>query len=200
MNLRFVKKEDSEALRRLYATYVKESVITFEYEVPGREEFAQRIETIAKDYPYLVCEIDDAIAGYAYAHRHMERAAYQWNVELSIYLDERYQKRGIGKALYTALLEILKLQHIRNAYSCITVPNAASLALHASFGFVEIGRFPHSGYKHEAWHDIVWLGKDLGSDNQPQPLCSIQEVDDKVIKAILQQAQQGIKNGCSRKG
>ena len=95
--------------RVIYAPYVMETTVTFEYEVPGTETFAGRIEAIAAEYPYLVCEIDGRIAAYAYGHRHMERAAYQWNAELSVYVDQGQFRRGIGRALYQAVMEILKL-------------------------------------------------------------------------------------------
>lgn len=104
--IRFAQLSDAPALLSIYAHYVENSVITFEYDVPSLEEFEGRMMKIQREYPYLVCELDQNIVGYAYAHRHMERAAYQWNVEVSIYLLPQVQRRQIGTALYTALLEI----------------------------------------------------------------------------------------------
>ena len=105
--IRFAQLSDAPALLSIYAYYVENSVITFEYEAPPLVEFEARMIPIQQEYPSPVCEIDQKIVGYAYAHRHMERAAYQWNVELSVYLQPQAQHRQIGKALYTALLEIL---------------------------------------------------------------------------------------------
>ena len=86
-------------------------------------EFTERIYNISKGYPYIVCEDEEgAIIGYAYAHRHMEREAYQWNAELSIYIDRTFISKGIGKKLYCILIEILKLQGIRTVYGCVTLP------------------------------------------------------------------------------
>lgn len=188
--IRFAKMEDVPRILEIYAPYVKDSVLTFEYEVPSCEDFEKRMQNIQSEYPFLVCEIDGIIVGYAYAHRHMERAAYQWNVELSVYVCEDNKKRSIGKALYTALLDILKLQNVRNAYSCITIPNPASIALHTSFGFHEIGIFRKTGYKFHKWQDVIWLGKVIHEDvGEPEPICSIDKVDYKELENVLHQAE-----------
>lgn len=176
--IRFAQLSDAPALLSIYAHYVENSVITFEYDVPSLEEFEGRMMKIQREYPYLVCELDQNIVGYAYAHRHMERAAYQWNVEVSIYLLPQVQRRQIGTALYTALLEILKLQGLQTAISCITLPNDASLALHRSFGFTEIGVLRNAGYKFDAWRDVIWLQKALHEHPVPvQEWISIEQLD-----------------------
>ncbi len=98
-------------------------------------------KTIAADYPYLVCLSDDKIVGYAYAHKHHERDAYQWNAELSVYIRKDHMRCGIGKVFYNALMDILKMQNIRNVYGCVTVPNENSERFHESFGFRRVGDF-----------------------------------------------------------
>ena len=112
MELTFVRPEDGAALLAIYGEYI-DTAITFEYTLPTQEEFDRRIETISADYPYLVAREGERPVGYAYAHRQMERAAYQWNAELSVYLDRATVSRGLGKRLYGALMEILRLQQIR---------------------------------------------------------------------------------------
>ena len=92
LGFRRAKLSDAERLLEIYSPYVIETAITFEYDVPSVEEFRGRIEDISSEYPYIVCTYKDEIIGYAYAHRHMERAAYQWNAELSIYLDMEDRK------------------------------------------------------------------------------------------------------------
>ena len=121
MNIRLVRPEDSEAVRAIYAQYIH-TPITFECTLPSQQAFAQRIAEICGDYPYLVCAEGDAVVGYAYAHRQMEREAYQWNAELSVYLDERHTSRGWGKSLYTALMGLLVLQGIKTVYAGVTIP------------------------------------------------------------------------------
>lgn len=192
--IRFAQLSDAEELLRIYAPYVTDSVITFEYDVPSPIEFEKRMMDIQREYPYLVCEIDGNIAGYAYAHRHKERAAYGWNVELSIYLDHSYVGRGIGRALYTVLLKILQLQHVVNAYACITLPNEASMALHTSFGFTPVGVFSHTGYKFGKWLDVIWLEKALQDmEEEPKPLCSIELLDYIEIMQIFQYGEMMIR-------
>lgn len=160
--LRPVRPSDLPRLLEIYTPYVRDSAVTFEYEVPSLAEFTARVDEISSQYPYLVCEQDGFVAGYAYAHRHMVRAAYQWNAELSIYLDETFQGRGLGSRLYASLLETLEQMNVRNVYGCVTLPNPKSGRLHEKLGFRLAGIWPHSGYKLGMWHDVGWFEKSLG--------------------------------------
>ena len=137
--IRMVKDTDAQEILSIYAHYIKETAITFEYEVPTLAEFTKRIREISSDYPYLVCWLDGNIIGYAYAHRQMERAAYQWNAELSVYIDKSHLHHGIGKALYSALIKILRMQNVCNLYGSVTSPNKNSEKLHEAFGFSKLG-------------------------------------------------------------
>lgn len=119
---RFAAPADSAALLKIYGEYL-DTPITFECALPSEAEFAGRIAAVGREYPYLVCLEKGRIVGYAYAHRQAERAAYQWNAELSVYLDRSCTSRGLGRRLYGALIDILRLQGIRTVYGCVTVPN-----------------------------------------------------------------------------
>lgn len=189
MMIRFVQLRDVPKLRDIYAYYVKNTVITFEYDVPSIEEFTKRVEDTYKTYPYLVYEVSDQIIGYAYAHRHMQRDAYKWNVELSVYLSAEAQSKGVGTALYTALLELLKRQNLQKAISCITLPNEKSIALHRKFGFDNMGLFHQAGYKCNAWHDVIWLSKDLNShEENPKEWIRIEQLPEAEKIEILKNA------------
>lgn len=165
--VRLVKAEESEILRNIYQQYI-DTNITFEYDLPSREEFSARIEEVLKEYPFFVCEKDGRILGYAYAHRQMERAAYQWNVELTVYLDKDARGQGIGTMLYQKLLDTLQKQGVRNAYSLVTCPNKASEKLHESMGFTKIGILKQTGYKNGRWLDVSWYEKKL-NPFEPDP-------------------------------
>lgn len=178
--------EDTCAIRKIYEPYIKETVITFETEVPSLTEFAGRIESIRSDYPYIVCWLDHRIIGYAYAHRQMERAAYQWNAELSVYIQENSHQCGIGKRMYQALMEILKLQNIKNVYGGVTCPNIKSEKLHETLGFKRLGVYRRTGYKGGAWHDVVWFEKAIGEyEIPPEPFRSINDIAPERIEEIL---------------
>ena len=153
----------------IYAPYVRDTAITFEYEVPTAAEFGARLHHVLPEYPWLVCRAPGQVLGYAYAHRHMERAAYGWNVECSVYVLGSARGRGVGRALYGALLELLRLQGVVNAYGCIAVPNEPSEALHRATGFSLLGHFPASGWKQGRWHDIVWYGRCLQEPGAGEP-------------------------------
>lgn len=174
MKLRLALESDIQAILRIYAHYI-DTPITFEYELPTLQEFMNRWERISNQYPYIVCEEAGEVIAYAYASRQRERAAYQWNVELSIYVAPAYTARGIGKQLMSALLELLKLQKIRNVYGCITLPNDASVRLHESFGFQRIGIYHNTGFKCGAWYDVVWYEKQIMSYDEPSPLIPFSE-------------------------
>ena len=98
--------------------------------------------------------------GYAYASRHRERAAYQWSVDVSVYVRADAHRRGIGRALYTALLRIVTAQGFYGAYAGITLPNASSVGLHEAMGFRAVGVYRAVGYKLGAWHDVGWWDLD----------------------------------------
>lgn len=171
-NIRQATVEDAPRLLEIYTPYVINTPITFEYDVPSVEEFAGRIAHYTEVFPWLVCEVDGEIAGYAYASRYRESAAYQWCCEYSVYLDPRFHRRGIGRALYTALTSLLILQGYTMAYAGVTIPNAASITLHESIGFKSNGVFHHAGYKLGCWHDVEFLEMPLAafSDRPQQPL------------------------------
>ena len=166
--IRFATEADAESIREIYAPYI-DTPITFEEEVPTREEFLKRVRAIRSRYPYLVAEDAGELIGYAYAHELRERIAFQWNAELSVYLAPPAQGRGLGSALYGALIELLRLQGIKAAYGVVTSPNPASEHLHEAFGFSLMGVQPHAGYTCGAWHDMNWFVKEIASfEGDPQ--------------------------------
>lgn len=167
MKLRIATGEDAGKLLAIYAPYVENTAITFEYEVPSEEEFASRIENTLKKYPYLVAIEKNEILGYAYVSAFKGRAAYDWSVETSIYVKTDCMRKGIGRALYHALENILKEQNICNLCACIAYPNPESIAFHESFGYRTVAHFHASGYKQGVWHDMVWMEKVLCPHETP---------------------------------
>lgn len=185
IKLRMANLNDAKDILDIYRPYVTDTIITFEYEVPTISEFRSRIESILENYPYIVCLIDDKIIGYVYAGKHKERAAYMWNAELSIYLHKEYTKEGIGKVLYNAILDILKIQNIQNVYGCITEDNIASEKFHEYFGFNKLGIFNKTGYKFNKWHDVTWYEKNIGGYGKPKEFISIRNINIKNIEEVL---------------
>ena len=159
--LRLARESDAAALAAIYAPFVEHTAVSFETEPPGRVEMARRIVETIDVYPWLICELDGTIAGYAYATRHRVRSAYRWSVDTSAYVDAAFQRRGIGRALYSSLFEILRAQGFFNAYAGITLPNAASIGLHEAVGFKHLGIYERVGYKLGTWHDVGWWQLEL---------------------------------------
>ncbi|MGN6187354.1 MAG: arsinothricin resistance N-acetyltransferase ArsN1 family B [Conexibacter sp.] len=147
---------DAVACAAIYAPFVRDTAISFEEVAPSAEDFAARIARTATSHPWLVCERDDTIAGFAYATRHRERAAYRWAADVSVYVDPAWQRRGVGRALYEALLDRLRAQRFQIACAGITLPNDASVGLHESLGFEPVGVYPGIGWKAGAWRDVGW--------------------------------------------
>lgn len=117
MNLRFADEHDAAACLAIYAQYIDTS-ITFETALPSEVEFAGRIRSYGAVYPWLIAEEEGKILAYAYAHRAQERAAYDWNAELSVYVSKNAAGRGLGTRLYRALLALLKEQGVRTVRRC----------------------------------------------------------------------------------
>lgn len=175
MNIRLANSSDAATLLAIYAPYVENTAITFEYEVPTIEEFATRIEKTLEKYPYLVAEEDGLILGYAYASTYYARAAYDWAVELSVYVSQDARGKGVGSMLYDELEDLLDQMGYMHFLACISLPNEASLALHRKRGYQQVAHFPKIGYKFERWHDIVWLQKSL--DKQAAPIKLLKEME-----------------------
>ncbi len=186
IKIRMAETTDSSEILAIYSPYVEDTSISFEYVTPSQEEFLQRIKDISEEYPYLVCTRGDEIIGYAYAHRYGERAAYQWSAELSIYIRQDCRRMGLGRALYTALMEILKLQNVYNVYGCVTYPNQPSENLHEAMGFRRLGVFRSVGFKQDSWRDVTWFEKNIIEYGaKPKPLKTIKEVDEIAVEDIL---------------
>ncbi|MDG4477795.1 GNAT family N-acetyltransferase [Streptococcus parasuis] len=162
--IRNAQVEDAANLVAIYAPYVEKTAITFETQVPAVEDFANRIEKILKKFPYLVAVEEGQIVGYAYASTYYARAAYDWTVEMSVYVQKEARGKGIGTLLYTALEEELTARGFKNFLACIALPNLASIALHEKRGYQQVAHFKKVGYKFGTWHDIVWLQKSLVGD------------------------------------
>ena len=186
--------EDAEQLLEIYTPFVISedsslSNVSFELAAPDVEEFRQRIQDISKQFPYLVGEVNGQILGYVYCHPYRERLAYQWAVEVTIYLAPAGQGKGLGRLLYETMEKLLCLQGVTMAYSCITVGNDHSIKMHEALGYRLIGTFTNSGYKNGQWLDTVWLEKQLQPcPKQPDNIKSWWELDPDAVAAVLTEA------------
>ena len=154
--IRLAEPTDAEGILAIYAPYIANTSFTFETEIPSLKDLAERISNYQSQWPWLVCEIDGKIAGYAYATRHRERVAYQWSVESSVYIHDDFQRAGIAGALYNALFAILKEQGFRNVYAVINLPNDRSVAFHERCGFTYFATYEKVGYKLGKWKNVGW--------------------------------------------
>ena len=155
-SIRLATERDAEQVAAIYAPNVTDKIISFELEPPSADEMRRRIEVTLERYPWLVCERQGRVLGYAYAGAHGSRAAYQWSVDVSVYVHEQARRAGVGRALYTSLIATLSLQGFYNAYAGATLPNPASVGLLESVGFRAVGVYRGVGYKLGAWRDVGW--------------------------------------------
>lgn len=208
LKIRWATRADAAALRAIYAYYVENTTVSFEYEAPSVAETERRIAEVEGVYPFLVCVVEDEkcengedaenlpvdvrvaiakidkngkkdispkngeldkvggvgerIVGYASAHRAFERAAYSWTAETAVYVDRDWRRRGIGEALYSALIAILEAQGVRTLYAVVVAENRASVEFHRRAGYREFATFKESGWKFGRWLDVVWLERTLG--------------------------------------
>ena len=186
ITLRFATPSDAEALVAIYAPYILNTAITYEYEIPSTEEFARRIETYSAKYPYLVAEMNGIPVGYAYACPLGSRPAFDWSVETAIYIREDCKGMGIGQLLYEKLEAILKIMGIRTMTAAVASVDHedpyltnASIAFHLRMGFTPVGTFRNAGCKFGRWYDLTWLEKAIGTyDTQPPHPRTVHEVMD----------------------
>ncbi|MBO5396682.1 MAG: GNAT family N-acetyltransferase [Clostridia bacterium] len=169
LRIRSASAADAEKLLDIYSYYVKNTAISYEYEVPSLKEFRQRIKNTLEKYPYLVLEKDGDILGYSYAAPFKTREAYRYSVETTIYLKNGLQKKGYGRLLLTALENELTKKGFTNANACIafTEPddeylNRNSMEFHSRMGYSLVGRFHKCAYKFGRWYDMIWMEKHIG--------------------------------------
>lgn len=173
--IRIARPDDAAAIAAIYAPYVRETAITFELDVPGDDEMRRRVADVLSYSTYLVFERDGAIAAYAYGARFRTRAAYQWSSETTVYVDRSQHGRGIGRALYTSLLNCLRVQGFTVAVGVIGLPNAGSVVLHEKMGFKLVGNTRATGFKLGRWHDVGWYELALVEPPlNPQPPATLQ--------------------------
>ena len=169
IDVRSAALSDAPRLLEIYDYYVKNTAVSFEYETPSPAEFEERMKKTMERYPYLVVLKDGRIEGYAYAGPFVGRAAYAWSCELTVYLDRRAQKCGLGRILYEALEKALSDMGILNLYACIAYPEKEdpyltknSAGFHAHMGFSQVGKFHQCGYKFGCWYHMIWMEKIIG--------------------------------------
>jgi phosphinothricin acetyltransferase len=187
---RMATPADARAVRRIYAPYVEETAVTFATSVPSVETLERRLTATLEQYPWLVCEREREreregtggtadereVVGYAYAGPLRQLAAYRWTAELSVYVGRAARGEGIGRRLYSALVDLLTAQGYASVYGCVTLPNPTSVGLHEALGFERVGIFDDAGYKLGDWHDVGWWRRrlpDPAAPDDPRPVGSL---------------------------
>ena len=159
--IRPATEKDVPEILEIYAPYVENTTVTFEYDVPCHRSFLQRFYEITAQYPWLVWEEEGHILGYAYASAPYSRPAFSWCAEPSIYLRDEAKRRGIGKMLYAALEKILEIQGYQVLYALITADNLDSIRFHENAGYKTSVEFPACGFKFGRWLGLIWMEKRL---------------------------------------
>jgi phosphinothricin acetyltransferase len=155
--IRLAEKRDVPGILEIYSPFILETAVTFEETVPDEESFWKRIQEIMTELPFLVCEIDGRIAGYAYASAYRSRASYRWTKEVSVYVHPDFHRKRVAQALYTSLNEMVRYQGIADLLAIITIPNDSSVAFNEQFGYRKCGEFLKVGYKLGQWQNVGWF-------------------------------------------
>lgn len=189
--LRLAETRDASAIAAIFAPYAEASGISFAARAPTPAEWEKKIGELLPQFPFLVFEAGSVVTAYAYASPHRTLASYRWCCEVSIYVDATGQRRGAARALYTALIELLRLQGFHNAYAGIMLPNLASAALHEKFGFRHFATFERIGWKLGRWRDVGWwelkLQPEQGEDApaEPRAFAAVQKEERASVSLIL---------------
>ena len=187
--IRLAKRSDVPGILEIYAPFILETSVTFEEIVPDEASFWERIQGIMTELPYLVCEIDGRIAGYAYASGYRSRASYRWSKEVSVYVHPDFRRRKVADALYTSLNHIVRYQGIADLLAIITMPNEPSVTFHEHFGYRKCGEFSNVGYKLNQWQNVGWFELFLQDENK-SPKDRIIPLSEVVGLPIFQEAIQ----------
>lgn len=163
--IRLAERKDVSGILEIYAPFILNTAVTFEEEVPAEKSFWERIQEIMTELPFLVCEIDSRIAGYAYASAYRSRASYRWTKEVSVYIHPDFQRKRIAQALYISLNEMVRYQGIADLLAIITLPNESSVAFHEHLGYSKCGEFKNVGYKLNQWQTVGWFDLFLQEKN-----------------------------------
>lgn len=187
--LRLARAADAAQIAGIYAPLVRDTAVTFEADAPSASEMAQRIADTSLRFAWLVV-YDDELRGFAYAGMHRKRAAYRWAADVSVYVADDARRSGVGRGLYTTLLELLAAQGYANAFAGIALPNDASVGLHEAFGFTPIGVYRSVGYKLGTWWDVGWWQRQLPAiETEPPPPTRLPELDAGVVEQALADGQ-----------
>ena len=188
IKIRMAELEDAQDIYNIYEPYILDTVITFEYDKVPVPVFRERMDKVQSKFPWIVCTVDGKIAGYAYCSPHLERAAFGWDCECTVYLNGSYHNMGIGTALYQALFKIIEKQGFYNIYSLICVPNESSVALHKKFGFTDVGVYYNTAYKLGEWRHLLVMEKALRELQNPLPVLSIEHIEQEFLETTFKNA------------
>lgn len=179
--IRLATTADAAAVAAIYDPIVERTNVSFDSTPPSAGELRRRIRETLPELPWLVCECETRIVGYAYASQYSDRDAYRWTVTVSVYVEDRWRRRGVARGLYESLFALLRLQGLYSAIAVIALPNEPSVSFHESLGFERVGRYRRIGYKRGAWRDVEHWQRHLqlveGRPSSPIRLAELQNPD-----------------------
>lgn len=186
MIIRPIRIDDVKEVQEVYKPFVRNTPITFEYNVPSYKKFVKRVEKTLETYPWIVAEIDGHIVGYAYAAKFKERMAFTWTAETYIYVAEMQNSQGVGTALYSALHDILKRQGFYNLYAMITSTAKRSIHFHEQMGYINLYTLEKCAWKFDNWYGMTCMEKKIGDFHEtPEPIIPFKILDEAGLKDIF---------------
>ncbi|MBC8005260.1 MAG: N-acetyltransferase [Verrucomicrobia bacterium] len=191
--IRLAEERDIPGILEIYSPFILDTSVTFEETIPDEASFWKRMQDIMAELPFLVCEIDGRIAGYAYASGYRSRASYRWSKEVSVYIHPDFYRRGVGQALYTSLNKMVQYQGVANLLAIITMPNEPSVSFHEQIGYRKCGEFSKVGYKLGQWQNVGWFELFL-QDETKEPKERILPLDEiKDLPIFKESIDEGLK-------
>lgn len=193
LEIRMAERKDVAGIIEIYKPYILDTAITFDETVPTEDEMWQRVQSIQAETPYLVCAIDETVAGYAYISGYRGRASYRWSKEISVYIHPSFRKKNMAHALYSALFDIARAQGICTLLAVITIPNEPSICFHEKLGFVKCAEYKNIGYKMGSWQTVGWW--QLGLFDEKKEPGDIVPIEDVINSPLFSRV---IQNGLSK--
>jgi phosphinothricin acetyltransferase len=157
--LRSARKEDIDSITEIYNEAIIKTVATFDTEPKIYEDQKKWFDDHGSKNPILVAELNGVIVGWTSLSKWSDRCAYSDSAEISLYVREEYQGKGIGRRLIEAIIQEGEKTGLHTIIARITEGNESSLHLHRSVGFTHIGIMKEVGKKFGKRQDVHLMQK-----------------------------------------
>ena len=150
--------KDTQAILDIINFNIINSTALYDYNIRTYEQQKSILDDkLSKDFPVIIAEIDSEVVGFGMYSEFRFREAYKFTVEHSVYVNQNFHGKGIGKILLQELIRLAKEQKLHTMIAVIDEENQSSIEFHEKFGFKIVGVIKESGFKFDRWLHSVFM-------------------------------------------